>query len=281
MSSQQRVTVESRQGVADILSEWARDTVRESLLGDRSSIERGLVGLISALIPYLAPAPSAYFVYRSSVEHLEMVPTFAFVAAAVVEGLGIASVHLAMDAWEWNRSLAEGERERNGAPFGLAVVMGVVYLITAIGLAVVLEAIPGLAIWAPAIFPLLALVGAFNLVLYKQQRIREREHSREQRDMETRNEELRTALRQLGEVRRQFEEYRQDSRETLGVLRREVETLKEQPASNHGAPTATVYESEPCPHCGREDFKNPQARGGHVGNCPERPEKVSLNGAGK
>lgn len=144
----------------------------------KTSIESGAVGFISSLIPWLAPAPSAYFVWRSTISHLQMHEFFAFVAATVIEGLGIATVHLAMTMHEWNVTNRKSDPD---APTWLAVLCGVAYLIATFGLTIVLEAVPSLSMWAPAIFPVMAVVGAFNLTLHNQQRLREASVLKEKR----------------------------------------------------------------------------------------------------
>ncbi|MBU1879406.1 MAG: hypothetical protein KJ734_10690, partial [Chloroflexi bacterium] len=59
------------------------------------------------------------------------------------------------------------------APTTLAVALGLVYLVTTVGLTVVLEVVPELRLVAPALFPALAVVGAVNLALISQQEQRE------------------------------------------------------------------------------------------------------------
>jgi hypothetical protein len=55
----------------------------------------------------------------------------------------------------------------------LAVTLGGVYVLATLGLVVLLEVWPSLAIYAPAIFPALAVVGAVNLALVSRQEQRE------------------------------------------------------------------------------------------------------------
>jgi len=64
--------------------------------------------------------------------------------------------------WEYNTSKRKNDPN---APFILAASLVGVYLISTIGLTVLLDIFPDLARYAPALFPILALVGAVNLAL--------------------------------------------------------------------------------------------------------------------
>lgn len=127
-----------------------------------STLETRAIDLITALIPWLAPAPSAYLVYRASIHWLEWPEFVAFIAAAIIEGLGITTVYMALALWSFNQDKRKSD---NPAPTWLAVMLAACYLTSTIGLTVVLDIAPDLSRYAPAIFPLLALVGAVNLAL--------------------------------------------------------------------------------------------------------------------
>jgi hypothetical protein len=72
---------------------------------------------------------------------------------------------------DWNNSKRKTDPL---APVGVGVMLGLVYLITTIGLTVILEVRPNLSTYAPALFPVLAVVGAINLALISQQEHREK-----------------------------------------------------------------------------------------------------------
>ncbi|MFZ5919312.1 MAG: hypothetical protein ACOYZ7_20460 [Chloroflexota bacterium] len=133
-------------------------------------IEKSTVKLVAKLAPWLAPFPSAFFVARASMAHLELPLFVAVVVAAILETLGLATVHTALWLSDWN---AHKRKTDPNAPTLLAVALGVIYLIATMGLTVVLEVTPGLATYAPALFPVLAVVGAVNLALISQQEQRE------------------------------------------------------------------------------------------------------------
>ncbi len=110
-------------------------------------------------------APSAYFVARSAMTHLALPLPVALIVAAIIETLGLATVHTALWAHDWN---AHKRKTDPSAPLGLAIALGGVYVAATLGLLVFLEVWPFLAVYAPAIFPA-AVVGALNLALISRQ----------------------------------------------------------------------------------------------------------------
>lgn len=124
--------------------------------------ESGVVDLIAALGPWLTPIPSADLVGRATVRHLGWSPWMGLVSGAIIECLGITSITMALTLWNYNRARRKSDPQ---APFGLAVGLALVYLLATIGLTVLLDIVPELARFAPALFPLLALVGSVNLGL--------------------------------------------------------------------------------------------------------------------
>jgi hypothetical protein len=133
-------------------------------------LEREAVRVVAKVAPWLAPVPSAFFVARSGMKHLGLPLAVAIVAAAIIETLGLSTVHTSLRLAEWNATKRKSDPR---APVALAWAMVGVYVLTTIGLVVVLEVWPWLATYAPALFPLLAVVGALNLVLISQQERRE------------------------------------------------------------------------------------------------------------
>jgi hypothetical protein len=132
--------------------------------------EMALVKTVARLTPWFAPFPSAFFVARSSMKHLQIPLVVAIVIAAIIEFLGLTSVHTWLWLSDWNNRKRKSDP---AAPAGYALALGLVYLVTTIGLTILLEVFPALSTYAPALFPALALVGAFNLALISQQKNRE------------------------------------------------------------------------------------------------------------
>lgn len=132
--------------------------------------EKTAVRLVAKLAPWIAPAPSAFFVYEAAREHLGVSILLGIVVATVIESLGITTVHTGLWMEAWNRSKRKTDPE---APVALAYALAGVYLLATLGLILVLEVAPELSHYAPAMFPFLAIVGAVNLALISQQEARE------------------------------------------------------------------------------------------------------------
>jgi hypothetical protein len=135
-----------------------------------SNRERSLVKLVAKLSPWLAPIPSGYFVARSSMEHLNLPVAMGISVGLIIELLGISSVHTWIWLSDWN---ANKRKSDPTAPTGFVSLMSSVYIVVTIGLTVVLAVIPDLATFAPALFPVLAMIGGINLALIAQQEVRE------------------------------------------------------------------------------------------------------------
>lgn len=125
-------------------------------------IEGGLVEVASKVGPILAPVPTAYLVGASSVRHLDWPWPIGMIAAVVVECLGLASTGLALTLWDYQKSKRKSDPP---SPFWLSLVIVTVYFAVAIVLTVALDIVPGLAVYAPALFPALSLAGVTILAV--------------------------------------------------------------------------------------------------------------------
>jgi hypothetical protein len=125
-------------------------------------IEGAAIDLAARIAPWAAPLPTAYLVGRATVNHLAWPVWVGVVAAAIVESLGLATTSTALELYQHNT----GKRKTDpAAPFALAGLLVGVYFVVATGLTVLLDIAPGLATYAPAIFPGLSLVGVTVLAL--------------------------------------------------------------------------------------------------------------------
>jgi len=147
-----------------------------------NSLEKNLVKLVAKIAPWLAPFPSAFFVARASITHLALPLGVAVVVAAIIETLGLSTVHTALWLADWNASKRKSDPK---APVALAIALGIVYIVTTVGLTVVLEVAPSLATYAPAMFPALAVVGGVNLALISRQERRETAVKRQKAERKT------------------------------------------------------------------------------------------------
>jgi len=136
---------------------WEND-LRSAL----NNLETVLTDGIAAIGPWLTPIPSAALVAQATVEHLGWSRGLGWVTAAIIESLGITTVNTALTLWNYNRTRRKTDQ---AAPFLLAAALALVYLASTIGLTVLLDIVPHLARFAPALFPLLAMVGAVTLAL--------------------------------------------------------------------------------------------------------------------
>ncbi|MFC2016029.1 hypothetical protein ACFLUM_03765, partial [Chloroflexota bacterium] len=94
----------------------------------------------------------------------------AVIAAAIIETLGLSTVHTALWLSDYN---AHKRKIDPSAPTWIAIALGAAYMVATVGLVVVLEVWPWLSTYAPALFPLLAVVGTVNLAIIAQQERRE------------------------------------------------------------------------------------------------------------
>jgi hypothetical protein len=130
------------------------------------NIPRALIGVVALSVAAIAPLPSAYFVAVASMRHFEAPLEIAVVIAVVIEGLGFAVSHLAVEFWTHNthsRSLAKYRMA--WVEFWLCIGMYALYFVATVGLLVVLDVMPELRQTAKVLFPFLAMVGVVSIGL--------------------------------------------------------------------------------------------------------------------
>ena len=128
------------------------------------SFENGAIDLVAKIAPWCAPVPTAYLVGRATVNHLEWPVPIGFLAAAVIESLGLVTCATALDLYQFNQNRRKNDPP---APFLLAVFLIVIYFLVAVLLTVVLDTQPSWSVIAPAIFPFLSLAGVTVIALRK------------------------------------------------------------------------------------------------------------------
>lgn len=143
---------------------------KQTLTDWLSKIEKSAVDVIAVFAPWLGPVPSAYLVGVAVHEYLHWHWIVAIIAAIAVESIGVVSVIVALRLYEWNETKNKTDP---AAPFALAITTVVIYFVVTIGLTVLLDVFPELARFAPAVFPLLAAVGAVNIAVKNGQQRRE------------------------------------------------------------------------------------------------------------
>lgn len=150
--------------------------------------EEGIIDFVAKLSPWLAPLPSAFFVYEAAIQHLTNWPALALTVAIVIETLGLTTTHTALGMHAWNKT-HEHQPEKQ-APFWLAVILAFAYIIATLSLILVLEVLPNLEHYAPAMFPILAVVGAINLALRSHHNTRIRDENNSTKDAIARQRQL-------------------------------------------------------------------------------------------
>jgi len=132
--------------------------------GKIDNFENRVIDLVAKIGPWFAPIPTAYLVGRATVEHLEWPVAIGTLAALVIESLGLVTCATALDLYQFNQSRRKNDPP---APFGLAVLMILIYFLVAVFLTIVLDIQSDWALIAPVIFPLLSLAGVTEIALRK------------------------------------------------------------------------------------------------------------------
>lgn len=159
------------------------DELRSDLRERRERMElhrNAIIDIVSAYVPLLAPLVPALLTLAAIAEHYPVllhIPTAAavgigIVAAAAVESLGVLSIETALAMWQWNQTAAADDR----APLWLAVTATAVYMVTVVGLVVLLKIFPALAVWS--LLPLTALGAIASVIAVSRKQHSEREYAR-------------------------------------------------------------------------------------------------------
>lgn len=102
--------------------------------------EKYIIDFLSAFVPYAVPVIPAYLTYNHTVTEMGFPVWVAVTAAFVVETLGLASVATAVRFWRHNQKY---KSEQNKAPFKLAVMVYLFYIVVVILVNVILEIVAG------------------------------------------------------------------------------------------------------------------------------------------
>jgi len=151
--------------------------------------ERAILDFISVFVPWAVPVIPAYLTYFHTINQMSFPEWVAGTAAFVVEALGLVSVATAIRFWK-NNTLFKGEREK--APFFLAVIVYVFYIVIVLTVNVLLEVEAAernrVVIFAIGLFTLLSFPASLLIAIraqFREQledriaRREERRHSRQ------------------------------------------------------------------------------------------------------
>lgn len=146
-------------------------------------LENRLLDLVAGVSPWLAPLIPTYFAAYNAFEYLAKGKNWwdglaVIVVALVVETIGLAGVHTAIQFWNWNRTKNKTD---DAAPLGLSILSVVVYVTIIILVNGLLDYyavadpanLPYVKILAVALLSLLALNSALIVALRAGQSDRE------------------------------------------------------------------------------------------------------------
>ncbi len=162
-----------------------------------SEVETNLTDGIAAIAPWITPLPSAALVANAVVQDLHWTPALGWITAAIIESLGLTTVSTSLQLWDYN---TDKRKTDANAPFYLAASLVGVYLFSTIGLTVLLDIYPEMGRFAPALFPMLALVGAVNLALRSGHRRRLARIAQERADRKAERQAVRPTGESLTEM---------------------------------------------------------------------------------
>lgn len=116
------------------------DKIFKAISSVLNGAEKSLLDLLSVFVPYCVPIIPAYLTYQHTINEMGFSPFIAWTAAFVVEVLGLTSVATAVRFYRYNLKYT---KEANKAPFKLAVLVYVFYIVIVLLVNVVLEIVSG------------------------------------------------------------------------------------------------------------------------------------------
>ncbi len=143
----------------------------ESLQDTSQTFERVIIDNVSAFTPWLAPLIPASMAYRNMITQLNFSPAISLLGAVAVEFLGLSAVATALEFWKFNEDKRKSD---NSAPFIVALLTGVFYVVIILTVNAMLELDHSLEIKvaAKALLSLLSVVAAVIIALRSQHRRR-------------------------------------------------------------------------------------------------------------
>lgn len=204
-------------------------------MGNNKSLEERFTDTLAGFGPWLAPIPSAAMVSNAMLKHFVWVTEpVAMASAVVVELLGLTTASTALTLYDYN---AQRSADEPRAPFWLAAVLVGVYFASTIALTVIMEIVPGWMVAAPALFPILALVGTVNIAL-------RRSHAGRVKAIADRKAEQQAEQERQ---RRQAEARRLEDERKAEALRLEAKADAERKAAERKAERAERKAKRPAP----------------------------------
>jgi len=145
------------------------ETILKQFQQTLDQLEAFVLQFIFAIIPWLAPIPSAILIAKATMNHLKWSLPLGIITALIIEGIGITSIKLSLELHHYNMSRRKTD---DPAPFILTIGLVAIYFIAAISLTVLLDIFPEIARYAPMIFPIFTIIGGVNIALWGEHKLR-------------------------------------------------------------------------------------------------------------
>jgi hypothetical protein len=212
----------------------------ESLQDTSQTFERVVIDNLSAFTPWLAPLIPASMAYRNMITRLDFSPLVSLFGAAAVEFLGLTTISTALEFWKFNQDKRKSD---NSAPFVVALLTGVFYVVIILTVNAMLELNQSLEVKvaAKAMLSLLSVVAAVIIALRSQHRRRLKEIADEKAQRKAERQQARGSHDSheapIESPRISYEEYVKlnESRNGQGPI-----TAKEL-VETYGIPNATAF----------------------------------------
>lgn len=150
-----------KQNILSRIFEWLSELI--------NGMELSFLNLLSAVVPYAVPVIPAYLTFYHTKSEMGFPEWVAWTAAFVTEVLGITSVATAIKFYRHNSLYKD---PRNKAPFWLAVLTYVFYIVVVLSVNVILEVVAhtrsSAVIWAIGLFSLLSFPSAVLISIRSQ-----------------------------------------------------------------------------------------------------------------
>jgi len=245
--------------------------------------EQNLIDNVARFVPWLAPGIPAMFAYINSLVYLTDKWYFALLVAAVVEGLGLASVHTALSLIEYTKTHKQNQPKTESI---IMVCMALLYLIIVVMVNIILDLeIQHKVIIAKALLSLVSIPAAVTLSIRQMHKMRlasEAEYKAEK-----------TAQGKLGALTKRYNELKQKNTElakTIQGLQQQIEEQNKQakpvqatnkpeskPTSKSKAEAKQKTEQIACPDCGKM-VNGIKGLNGHKAWCKGTKVEVYSNG---
>lgn len=129
------------------------------------ALESTLIDNLAATIPWAAPCVPAYMMFHNLVTVIGFPQWVSFLAALVVEFLGLTTVSTTFQLWSWNDSRRKIDQP---APVRIAAITAGFYLLVVILVNVILDSAPFQQRLAKALLSMLSIIGAVVLAIRSQ-----------------------------------------------------------------------------------------------------------------